>query len=282
MTVRTKKALFVASGGVLINIILALIKLFVGLKTNSLCIMLDSLNGFFDTVTGIVTAVAFVIAAAPKSAKYPYGRGRSEYVAGFIVSAAATAMGVMFLLDSVSRIAMPEPVWFGLESCILITVGVPVKLAMAVGYRLFNKKIGSKALTALSVDSFLDVGITSATVISFVISSRVNYAVDSVFGIAISIAVIICSVKMIADNLGILSGADACEDVRAAIIDLCRKNDSVTKILSMKLHDYGYRACVGTVKLEYKEGSTSEEKETAEKNLRESLKEETGADIDFI
>lgn len=282
MTARTKTALLLTAGGVVINAVLAFIKLFVGIRTNSLCIMLDSMNGFFDTATGLITVTAFLLCAMPKSEKYPYGKGRSEYVAGFAVSVAAAVMGVLFFFDSISRIFMPEPVWFGLESCILISIGIPVKLGMAIVYGISGKKLKSKALKAIMADSFLDVGITSATVASFTLASQVNYAVDSIFGIIISCVVTVCAVKMIADNLGTLTGAADCKEEREAVIGICKEIPEVTAIKRMKLHDYGYRACHGTVEIVYKDGTGEEKKKETAETIKRKIKEETGAEIDFI
>lgn len=279
---RTKKALIIVSCGVVLNLALALTKLFVGLRTNSLCILLDATNGFIDTFTSIVVIIALACSAMPKNEKYPYGNGRAEYVAAFIVSAAATVMGGVFLFDSINRIVMPEPVWFGWESFILISVGILVKIGMAVGYGLFNRSIKSSSFRALETDSFLDVGITTATLISFTVSSKLNYAVDSIFGIAISVIIIITSIKMVKDNLGVLSGVKSCAEEREIVVKACRESRLVKEIQKIRLHDYGYRACYGTVFVLFVDGLCREEIAVECDRLRAFLKEETGADVDFI
>lgn len=68
---RVKTSLIMLSVAIGINIVFALIKLFVGIETNSLCIMLDSVNNFFDTVTGVVSMIAFVRVGARLTEKYP-------------------------------------------------------------------------------------------------------------------------------------------------------------------------------------------------------------------
>lgn len=282
MIKRTKKALVIVACGVLLNIALALTKLFVGLKTNSLCILLDATNGFIDTFTSVVAVIAFALSAKPRSERYPYGNGRAEYVAGFIVSAAATVMGGIFLLDSLKRISLPEPVWFGWESFVLVSVGIAVKLGMAIGYELFNKSIKSSTFRALAADSFLDIGITAATLISFTLSSRLNYAVDSIFGIVMSVIIIITSVKMIRDNLGVLSGSKSCAAERETVINACKESVLIKEIVKIRLHDYGYRACYGTVFVAGEDGKSREELISECDRLRAFLKEETGAEIDFV
>lgn len=46
MKQRVKKSLIIVAIGVVVNVALALIKMYVGLSSNSLCIMLDAINNF--------------------------------------------------------------------------------------------------------------------------------------------------------------------------------------------------------------------------------------------
>ena len=261
-----------------VNLALAFIKLFIGLRSNSLCILLDSVNGFFDTLTGIITAVALGLSLKERSEKFPYGYGRSEYVAGFAVSAAAVVMGGLFLFDSLNRITMPEPVWYGFKSTILLIVTVLIKLALAVTLWRFSKKLESGALRAIATDSFLDVGITTAAIISFVWSSRANFAVDAIFGIVISAVVLGVSVKMVVDNVRFLMGRGDFGKEKAKLIALCKEEASVKEIRKIVLHDYGYRALFGTIVLGFAD-VPEEEKDAAAARVKDAMKDAFGAEL---
>lgn len=120
MKSRIKKSIWLISVAIVINIALATIKTYVGLSSNSLCIMLDGTNSFFDVITCLVTLVVFIFLLVPRNEKAPYGYGRGEYLAGFIVAVVSVIVGGLFFIRSLNRMAMPEPVWFGLQNCILI------------------------------------------------------------------------------------------------------------------------------------------------------------------
>ena len=45
---RVKKSIILVSVGIIVNVILAIVKMYVGLSSNSLCIMLDAVNSFLD------------------------------------------------------------------------------------------------------------------------------------------------------------------------------------------------------------------------------------------
>ena len=103
-------------------------------------------------------------------------------------------------MRSLNRLALPEPVYFGFESCMIIAACVPVKIVIGVVYLQFNKKFKSKALYAIMLDSFLDAGITTTSLVCFAVTAKVDYAADAFFGIALSIIIIAFGIKAVADS----------------------------------------------------------------------------------
>ena len=140
-----------------LNVGLAFAKLYVGLASNSLCVMLDSINSFLDVATCVITIIALALIVKAK------GYGRSEYLAGFVVSAVAVILGGLFLIRSVNRIAMPEPVWVGATSIAIMSVAVVIKLGVGLACFFLNKKFNSVAVKAIMLDSFLDVGVSTTS-----------------------------------------------------------------------------------------------------------------------
>ena len=269
---RIKKSIILISVAIAINIALAIIKMYVGLSSNSLCIMLDGTNSFFDVLTSIVTLVVFIFLLVPRSEKAPYGYGRGEYLAGFVVAVVSVVVGGLFFVRSLNRMAMPEPVWFGLQNCILISVAVPVKAAIGVGLYFANKKIKSKALKAIMLDSFLDTGMTATSLVSFAVSARVDYAVDAIFGIVMSIVIIVVAIKMVVENVRAIILGDGAKDEIAAIESVCKSRG--VQFEKAVLHDYGYGMKVGNV---YYTGQSD-----AVQGAAAEVLEKTGAEVDFV
>ena len=272
MKSRIKKSIWLISIAMVINIALAAIKTYVGLSSNSLCIMLDGTNSFFDVITCLVTLVVFIFLLVPRNEKAPYGYGRGEYLAGFIVAVVSVVVGGLFLIRSLNRMAMPEPVWFGLQNCILISVAIPIKLAVGIAYYVANKKIKSAAIKAIMLDSFLDTGMTATSLISFAVSARVDYAVDAIFGIVMSIVIIVVAIKMVVENVRAIVVGDGAKEEKKAIEYACkRRGVSLTKVV---LHDYGYGMKVGNA---YYCGDDVDPLE-----LSREVFDKTGAEVVFI
>lgn len=279
MNARIKKLLVLAIVGIAVNCALAGIKMYVGLSTNSLTVMLDGANSTLDIATCVVTAAAFAMLYFGKKANGALGYGRGEYLASFVVAIATLVMGGLFFIRSLNRMAMPEPVWFGWESCVLISVCIPIKLAVAVLYQVANKKLCSKAISALTLDSFLDVGITATSLISFTVSARVNYAVDAIIGIALSIAVIAMGVKMIASSVKATVVGDDTQSLREQICEeLTEKGFRTGEIL---VHDYGYGMTVGTAEVFF-EDDTIAAAESALDECKADIEQKTGVKLQFV
>lgn len=259
MRERVKKALILLAIGVAVNIALALVKLYVGLSSNSLTIMVDAINSFFDIITCAVTVIAFGILLSPRSESAPHGYGRSEYLASCLVAVVSAVVGGLFFIRSLNRMAMPEPVWFGVESCALISAAIPVKLAMGLLYHFANKKLRSKVLEAIALDSFLDTAITTASLIAFVISSEVDYAVDAIFGMALSVVIIVFAVKMIWDGIKSVVVGDVPKGEAERLKEEAGKLPCVESVQSVCVHDYGYGEKVASVCVRVKKGVTFEE-----------------------
>lgn len=272
MKSRIKKSIWLISIAMVINIALAAIKTYVGLSSNSLCIMLDGTNSFFDVITCLVTLVVFIFLLVPRNEKAPYGYGRGEYLAGFIVAVVSVVVGGLFLIRSLNRMAMPEPVWFGLQNCILISVAIPIKLAVGIAYYVANKKIKSAAIKAIMLDSFLDTGMTATSLISFAVSARVDYAVDAIFGIVMSIVIIVVAIKMVVENVRAIVVGDGAKEEKKAIEYACKRRGArLTKVV---LHDYGYGMKVGNA---YYCGDDVDPLE-----LSREVLDKTGAEVVFI
>lgn len=219
-----KKSILLIAIGIIVNIALAAIKMYVGLASNSLCIMLDAMNSFLDTLTCIVTLIVFIVLLAPKSEHAPHGYGRGEYLAGFIVAVVSVVMGGFFFIRSINRMAMPEPVYYGLQSMVLISVCLPIKLGMGLMYYFANKKIRSQAIRAVMLDSFLDLGITATSVVAFAVTTRVDYAVDAIVGIVMSIVIIAIGIKMVVENVRAIVVGDGAKEEKKAVEQVCQYN----------------------------------------------------------
>ena len=82
---------------VLINFTLAMFKLVVGLLSGSKAVMADSIYSIKDFLTSLIVIVGIKISGKPADENHPYGHGKIEFVAIFIISI-LIIIGTFFLL----------------------------------------------------------------------------------------------------------------------------------------------------------------------------------------
>ena len=123
----TKARMRAAVFGICVNLCLFMVKLYVGISTNSISIYVDSLNNALDSVVCIIALVGFWLSVRT-SPKYPFGLGRAEDLTGFITAVVIVGTGFGFGYVSLERTLYPAPVWFSVRYAVIIAVTAVVKL----------------------------------------------------------------------------------------------------------------------------------------------------------
>ncbi|MBR2485834.1 MAG: hypothetical protein IKB54_05775, partial [Clostridia bacterium] len=114
---------------------------------------------------------------------------------------------------------------------------------------ILNKRLNSVAVKAIMLDSFLDVGVTTTSLVSYVVSGYVDYAVDAILGIVLSIVIIVFAVKMVVSSVKTIVVGDKCEDEKEIIENIVAGTDKVREVGKITFHDYGthQKICVAEV-----------------------------------
>lgn len=179
--------------GVIINFLLFLLKLYVGISTNSLSVYCDSINNLGDTFSCLIGLLGFYLVVRLDEKR---GR-RAQSLASFVIGAVVTVTGVYFAYSGLERLMYPTPVSYSVNYAILILLTVFVKLLMGIFYFCTNKKSPSPVIKALTLDSFMDTFVTLAAFLGFTLAERINFAVDGIMSVAMGIAVAVTALKTV-------------------------------------------------------------------------------------
>lgn len=179
--------------GIAANFILFLIKLYVGISSNSLSVYCDAVNNFGDTLSCVVALIGFVLIL-----KLDETRGkRAQSLCTFVISFVISATGVYFVYNGIERLMYPLPVDYSNEYALLIFATIIAKIIMGVVFILFNKKEKSVVLKALVLDSFLDCFITLFVLMGLFLVTKINFAADGIFAILTGMFITAFSIKNI-------------------------------------------------------------------------------------
>lgn len=180
--------------GVSCNFILFLIKLYVGISTNSLAIYCDSINNLGDTFSCLIAILGFIFVLKTNEEKKG---GRIQSLSSFVIGLIVAVTGASCVYSGLERFMYPLPISYSRNYALLISATALVKLIMGLVYIRINKKNPSPVFKTLILDSFLDFAITVSAVSSFFLIEKLGFTIDGIVGIAIGTVIFISSAKSV-------------------------------------------------------------------------------------
>lgn len=249
--VRMKYGILSGGVGIGVNVLLCLLKFFVGALTESIAITADAVNNLSDAGSSAVTVFGFKMAGKPADRNHPFGHGRIEYITAMIVSFIILFMGVELAIQSVKKIRSLEDIQFSLLGVIIIAASILGKLWLAFFNRELGKRIDSPAMAAVVADSMSDIAATSITLIALILSRFFpSLHIDGWLGIIVAGFVFKAGLEIFRDTLSSLIGQppskELVEELKAKILSY----DHVSGIHDLIMHNYGPDHFFATVHVE--------------------------------
>lgn len=221
------------------NLILVIFKLIISFITGSLSIRADALNNLSDMGSNLASLCGFKLASKHPDNEHPYGHGRVEYVSGLIISFLIIGVGLSSLIDSLKSIFNKSDITFSISALIVVIASIFIKLVMGFVNKKAGKLIESETLMAASLDSFNDVLLTMATLVSLLVYKLFNVNIDPYVGCVVNIVVIISGIKIAKEVISVIIGKSPDKELIKQIENDVFKNKEVLGIHDMIFHDYG-------------------------------------------
>ena len=240
--VREKYGVFSSIVGVIVNLILATIKIIAGTLSFSIAIVADALNNLSDAGSSIISFVSFKIAAKPADKEHPFGHARIEYVSSMIVSFLILTVGVELIKSSVEGLFNKEgsALEMSLPVYVILCASILLKLWLGLFYRKIAKTIDSSVVAAAAADSFSDCASTAAVLVSSIIVGMTGYwFIDSIVGLIVAVMIIIAGIKILNETKNSLLGEAPVDEVVESIKATVAKYPEVLGVHDMLVHNYG-------------------------------------------
>lgn len=225
--------------GVVCNLILASMKLLIGLFSGSVAVTADALNNLMDAASSVVTFVGFKLAERPADKEHPYGHARYEYLSALVVAGLILVIGFELCKSSFGKILHPTSNGLTLIMLAILVVSAGVKLWIFLFNRKLGEMTGSNALLATAIDSRNDCIATIAVVIGAAISWHTGWKLDGYLGMAVSVFILYSGVKLARETISPLLGEGAAPELQALIVDYISQHPKVLGYHDLYVHDYG-------------------------------------------
>ncbi len=237
--VRQAYGILCGAVGIFLNLCLFAGKFIAGSLSHSIAITADAFNNLSDAGSSIITLIGFKMAGQKPDPHHPFGHGRIEYVAGFLVSVIILLMGAELLKSSFFKILHPEQLTFSPVVILILVASILVKCYMFLYNRQLGKRLDSAAMTATATDSFSDALSTTAVLGSTLIAHFAQIAIDGWGGLLVGLFICYAGYSAARDTISPLLGQAPDKEFVRQISDIVMAHKEILSLHDLIVHNYG-------------------------------------------
>lgn len=245
--------------GIIVNVLLASVKVAIGILANSIAVISEGINNATDSLSSVITMVGAKLSNKRPTKKHPFGYGRIEYITSLIIAGLIIATAVELLKSSIKLIIEPEELTVTTLTLIIIAASALVKLWLAWYTIKKGKQVNSGILVAMGTDSRNDCIVSAVTIVSALIFIIFNLSVDAYAGIITSLFIFKAGFDILKDTLANLLGQPVEKETADELYKIIRSTPGVLNAADMILHNYGPDRYSGSVNIEMDHQMTVEQ-----------------------
>lgn len=213
--------MFVSKFAIVVNVVLALLKIISGNIFQSVSLLSDGLNSLSDLITNILVIVGLKVGNNPEDSEHPFGHGKIESVFSVII-------GTFIIISAFEVIQENFLKLFEKNSGVLLNKWPIIITIMTIIIKIFQlifmkQKTGkekSALIETLLVDYKMDIVISSSVLVGLLLS-LISPLFDIIVGLIIAIYIIINGYRLISENALILLDSqdkELLEEIREDIL----------------------------------------------------------------
>ncbi len=172
------------------SLVLSILKLVVGLTTNSVVLISDALHSGSDLITALVSLIGLKIAQKKENERFPYGYYKAENLSALLVSALITVGAIGLIREGVERLNEPSLTKMPILAMATALTAVIVSYIVSKRTIKVGEKINSQSLIANGKERLLDVISASLVFVSIALSSLGIKYIEGITTIIISLFIL--------------------------------------------------------------------------------------------
>ena len=262
--------------GIVTNVLLVGFKMFVGLVSNSIAVILDAVNNLSDALSSFVTIIGAKLGSKEPDRKHPLGYGRIEYLSSMIVAALVLYAGLTSLVESVKKIIHPEEADYGPVAIIIISVAIVVKLVLGMYVKSRGKRVNSGALIASGSDALFDAILSSSVLASAVVYLLSGLSLEAYVGAVIAAFIIKAGIEMMIETLNDIIGRREDAQTSRELKRIICEEENVRGAYDVTIFNYGPNKNYGSVHIELPDTMKVDEVDRITRKIQIDVFQKTG------
>lgn len=237
----TKKAGFL---GIIGNMILLIIKGFVGLISGSQAMIADSINSASDIFASVMTFIGNKIASAPKDESHNFGHGKAEYIFSLLISLAMILLSVKLLINSISSLINKTTFNFSWGLVVVCIITIATKFFLYIYTKNIAKKHNNILLEANYKDHRNDCLVTTGTLIACLGALYNIFWLDGMIGTIIALWILYTGIKIFIESYNILMDISLDSTNNEIILEIVKTYKEIKGVDSIYSTPSGYKYIV--------------------------------------
>lgn len=255
-----------------LNLLLFLLKLAVGIISNSLTVISEAINSSTDIISSLAIKYSVRISSMKPDEKHQFGHTAAQPIATFIVAVFAGVLGLDIMQESVKRILTPADIKISLYVYIVLGISILTKLLMNRYQVHIGKKYNSTAIRAQAVDSINDVMASSLALVG-VIGVQIGYPrIDGIGGLLVAFFILRSGYEIAKENIDYLMGKAADENLIMEITSRALRVEGVEGLNDLRSHYVGDKFHI-EIHIEVKRSASTKESHDIGKKVQYAIEE---------
>lgn len=230
--------------GIVGNIFLFIIKIIVGIISNSMSMIADSFNSAGDIFASFMTWLGNRISSVPNDEDHNYGHGKAEYIFSMLIASSMLVIAVKLLYDSIMSIINQEKLIFSVLLIIVCVITILVKISLYIYSHYVYKKYDNLLVKSNMLDHRNDIIITSCTLLAIILSKFNIFWLDGIVGVGISIWIFITGIKIFKESYDVLMDTAMDNDTKKQVLGIIKSYEDIKRIGEIYSIPIGYNYIV--------------------------------------
>lgn len=216
----------------ILNIIMATLKIGYGLYSGILSISADGYESLLDSLANIVALVAVSLSSRPEDKSHPYGYHKIETFASIIIGISLIIVSYEIINQAFDKFLHPQTLEISMIGFIIMISTLLINIALSRYEKKKGKQLKSDLLIADSDHTKSDVMVTGIVILGLILVHFNLSIIDPIISIIIALIIIKTGIDIIKNNFNILLDANVIPT--ANIYNLAYKVDGVENIHNVR------------------------------------------------
>ncbi|NLM52377.1 MAG: cation transporter [Firmicutes bacterium] len=188
-----------------INLLVAALKIIVGVMIKSASMTADGFHSITDGSSNIVGLIGIHFASQPVDEDHPYGHSKFEMLAGLVIAGMLFVLGGKIVIDAVSRFINPITPEVTLESILILLLTLCVNVFVSRYEHNKGEALNSQILISDSLHTKSDIYISLGVLLTLVgVKMGLPPIIDPLVSLVVAGFILFAAYQILCDNGDIL------------------------------------------------------------------------------